>query len=57
MARDDYPKLSETEDLSQNIRYMNNLLEVDARKAGKAAEENYRKYRANFEFFEQFYHS
>lgn len=54
IARDKYPKLSDTEDLSQNEEYMKNLLEVDARKAGsKAVDEFLENY--NSGFFSQFY--
>ena len=40
-ARDKYPKLSRTEDLSQNKDYYDNLLEIKAREAGKLAEDEY----------------
>ena len=40
-AKAKYPKINDIEDLSQNKEYMNNLLEVKAREAGKKASEDY----------------
>lgn len=54
VARDEYPAISSTEDLSKNRRYNENLLEVDAFKVEEPAQEAYVKNRDNYEFFDQF---
>lgn len=40
-AKAKYPKIDDIENLSENKEYMNNLLEVKAREAGKKASEDY----------------
>jgi len=42
-ASDNYPVLSQTENLSQNKDYQQNYLEIKAKEAGKNAEEIYKK--------------
>lgn len=52
-ARFDYPRLSDTEDLTKNFRYMNNYLEVKAREAGEKMAEAYRNSNVNnYMFFD-----
>lgn len=53
IAKEQYPKLSDTEDLTKNMEYKNNYLEVKARLAGEKAAENFEQ-SDNFEFFDQF---
>lgn len=54
IARENYPKFTDDEDLSKNLAYKNNYLEVKARLAGARAADNFEKAKTNFEFFSQF---
>ena len=54
VARDNYPRLSDTEDLSKNIEYQTNYMEVKAREAGNKASKEYTQPKDNFIYFEQF---
>jgi hypothetical protein len=54
IARDKYPKLTENEDLSKNIDYMTNYMEIKATEAGEKTAKEYKKAKDNFIFFEQF---
>lgn len=54
IARDEYPVYSDTEDLSKNRLYNENLLEVDAFAVEKPVKNAYTKSRENFVFFDQF---
>ncbi len=48
IASINYPKLSDEEDLSKNMDYMNNYLEVKAREAGERASKEYKEKGAEF---------
>ena len=48
IASINYPKLSDEEDLSKNMDYMNNYLEVKAREAGEKASKEYKEKGAEF---------
>ncbi|MBR1619059.1 hypothetical protein IJ674_04095 [bacterium] len=48
IASINYPKLSDEEDLSKNMDYMNNYLEVKAREAGEKASKEYKDIGAEF---------
>ncbi len=48
IASINYPKLSDEEDLSKNMDYMNNYLEVKAREAGERASKEYKDIGAEF---------
>ena len=54
VARDNYPVLSETQDLSKNIAYPTNYMEVKAKEAASIASKEYTQPRDNFTYFEQF---
>ena len=54
IAKEKYPTLTNDEDLSKNIEYKSNYMEIQARNAGKRAEEEYIEAEENFDFFEQF---
>lgn len=55
IARDNYPRLKDNEDLSKNPKYLNNLLEKDAEKAAKEIIQKYKKNITNYNFFEMFF--
>ena len=48
VASINYPKLTDEEDLSKNMDYMNNYLEVKAREAGERASKEYKEKGAEF---------
>ena len=48
IASINYPKLTDEEDLSKNMDYMNNYLEIKAREAGERASNEYREKGAEF---------
>ncbi|MBD5401967.1 hypothetical protein HDR58_04080 [bacterium] len=55
-ARDNYPNISDTEDLTKNIAYMTNYLEVKAREAGEKLQQEYVKANPdNYMFFDEFF--
>ena len=54
IARDNYPRLKDDEDLSKNIEYQTNYMEVKAREAAENAIIEYTESPNNFAFFEQF---
>lgn len=53
VAAEKYPNLTDEEDLSKNLEYKNNYLEVKAREAGQKAKEEYQK--LGKELSEQFF--
>ena len=53
IASINYPKLTDEEDLTQNMAYMNNYLEVKAREAGEKASKEYKE--SGAEFNKQFF--